>query len=36
MAGLKIDGLLGCDFLLKYEATVDFSQKIISLNKLKS
>jgi predicted aspartyl protease len=36
IAGMKIDGLLGCDFLLEHEAKVDFEQRTISINKLKS
>ncbi|HCY01049.1 MAG TPA: hypothetical protein DG754_12990 [Bacteroidales bacterium] len=31
MAGLKIDGLIGCDFLVKYKATINFKMRKIVL-----
>lgn len=31
MAGQKIDGLIGCDFLVKYKATINFKMRKIVL-----
>lgn len=36
MAGLTIDGLIGCDFLLQNKAIIDFSSNTISLNREES
>jgi hypothetical protein len=36
MAGIPIDGLLGCDFLESYQAVIDFSKRKISLKNLPS
>lgn len=31
MAGIRIEGLLGCDFLIQYKAVLDFNKNHISL-----
>ena len=31
MAGMRIDGLLGCDFLEAHKATIDFKKRVIRL-----
>jgi hypothetical protein len=36
MAGVKIDGLLGCDFLVKHQAIIDFEKGTIELTNLQS
>jgi predicted aspartyl protease len=32
MVGLKIEGLLGCDFLEKHKAIIDFEKRVIEIN----